>query len=623
MGPVLFVVGIIATVLLGYSNPFVTNGQNGQGLDQPDYSAYDACRPQVNTGRLVTVDVRDELSDYYINNVNHPEFNKENKQWVLVKENATIPAWKVTLDEREGSPRGGERFAEMEHLGTSQGIAGSSNNPDVGKDVYIGIGWCNPETGVAFGAGRPFSCLDPLVQDTVFVVAREGSTNTTEDKVIHCPNEYPLDQPDKPWTLCKQWGENPEEFNDPPHTQENLERYWWSFNVYYDASKLPANPTYNDLPCWMRELAESCPGGGDVFGDARYQADINCTDNNILGVASAQGQPDDKKPRLIINKNEITITNPPSNVTLASHYISLSKLTEPPNDPIIGTAYNGHFNVRIRTGNVQGTSADHVLILDPRLSGHDGPYWTFAPILGTNKPQANSLQLGTFHPGIPSYFYEWWTPSCKPAIYLYPEKETQVSVKVTPNGYITESIPEHGKNGWTVTAYPNGSLYQLKTDNRKLKTEFPYLYYEAAVENVQVPKDHGWYIKSASLEKFFDYILPQLGLNEKESQDFKDYWISKLQNEGENWFITLIDRNELDRVEPVSISPAPDNFIRVRFYFEKIDEDQMGKSNFENWDLFRTFEHSNIRTFHRDGFTAVDWGGILANGTCGMEEISK
>ena len=32
-----------------------------------------------------------------------------------------------------------------------------------------------------------------------------------------------------------------EQFNNPPHTQENLSKYWWKFNVYYDASKLQQN----------------------------------------------------------------------------------------------------------------------------------------------------------------------------------------------------------------------------------------------------------------------------------------------------------------------------------------------------------------------------------------------
>lgn len=50
--------------------------------------------------------------------------------------------------------------------------------------------------------------------------------------------------------------------------------------------------------------------------------------------------------------------------------------------------------------------------------------------------------------------------AAKPVIYLYPEKETTVTVKLDYAGALTCTYPAYG-DGWTVTACPDGTL----TDN--------------------------------------------------------------------------------------------------------------------------------------------------------------
>ena len=44
----------------------------------------------------------------------------------------------------------------------------------------------------------------------------------------------------------------------------------------------------------------------------------------------------------------------------------------------------------------------------------------------------------------------------KPVIYLYPEEETEVTVKLDYNGTLTSTYPAYG-DGWTVTAQPDGT----------------------------------------------------------------------------------------------------------------------------------------------------------------------
>lgn len=50
----------------------------------------------------------------------------------------------------------------------------------------------------------------------------------------------------------------------------------------------------------------------------------------------------------------------------------------------------------------------------------------------------------------------------KPIIYLYPEEETNVEVKLDNSELITCSYPKY-EESWKVTAYPNGDLIDKKT----------------------------------------------------------------------------------------------------------------------------------------------------------------
>ena len=64
-------------------------------------------------------------------------------------------------------------------------------------------------------------------------------------------------------------------------------------------------------------------------------------------------------------------------------------------------------------------------------------------------------------------------PAAKPVLYLYPEKETTVTVKLDYAGTLTCTYPAYG-DGWTVTACPDGTL----TDDAG--QTYSYLYWEGA-----------------------------------------------------------------------------------------------------------------------------------------------
>lgn len=636
------VLAIFSTALLGASIPFGntidSSTQTGTIFNDPA-----ACRPTLENDTMVKVQVDPSVAHLYTaaNPANDPEegldFDKTDDEWILVKRRAPIPAWKAALITHE---RGDDEVAEMERVGTVESLTPASQDSN-GKEVYIGTGWCDPETGENFdyGEDQPYEyCLDPLVQDVIFVVDRQATAPGSEDN-----QEVTCDSTTKDtWLKCFDWGAGTAPaalYEQYPRTQQNIDKYYWMFDVYYKEAKLPADATTEDLPCWIETQCYQNLDIEEAIHAIRRRekaATPNCEvvditrDNSIQIAQTSSGNNNDvlgftvnaQNSPAVLSSGVMDITNPPGDITMAENYLFSSSLSIPPDpggmDELIGVVRSPldvpEFNIYLRRGNVEGETADHALILDPAPAGDtDGPYLMYIPLLGDSKPNAKSLQLGSFIPGIPSYFYEWWTPSCKPALYLYPEKEVNLSVTVHPNGYITESIPPHGEQGWNIVAKPDGTILE-HAEYGVQNTEYSYLYYEAAIKNITVPKDRGWIKTTDQFPVFFADILPKLGLNEKESQDFLDYWLPKLTSEGNRWFITLIDEDEVNRVEPVSFSVQPDNFLRIRFYFENIDQKIISP--------ITAYHIPNIQ-YERSGFTVIDWGGILGNGSCGLEETSR
>lgn len=186
----------------------------------------------------------------------------------------------------------------------------------------------------------------------------------------------------------------------------------------------------------------------------------------------------------------------------------------------------------------------------------------------------------------------WWTPACKPIVYLYPEKKQNVLVKLDPKGFLLETIPKYPKEGWFVESYPDGKIvYKGKTYN--------YLYYESKIkdEEITIPEE-GFLVAYEELEIFFQKILPKTGLNVKESIEFIDYW-KKALPKVPYYFIGLMDRESIDKIEPLTIIPTPESVIRVRFYFRPLEDKNI------------QVKEPVIIAGKRDGFSVVEWGGMV------------
>jgi len=181
----------------------------------------------------------------------------------------------------------------------------------------------------------------------------------------------------------------------------------------------------------------------------------------------------------------------------------------------------------------------------------------------------------------------------KPVIYLYPPETEKISVQINPLGGLFKTEPAYN-NGWNVLADPQGSLTNL-ADGQK----YPYLFWEGRGGMYQTP-DKGFVVAQADVHQFLTQKLQQLGLNQKESADFMQFWEPKMQG-APYYFVTFMGNDIMDQLAPLSINPKPDTVIRVLMDFKPLSQ----PINVEGF---------NIRTPARKGFTVVEWGGVLNSG---------
>jgi len=211
-----------------------------------------------------------------------------------------------------------------------------------------------------------------------------------------------------------------------------------------------------------------------------------------------------------------------------------------------------------------------------------------SPVDLTQSKKSLQLQKVTF---VQTPTYSWYTPSCKPAIYLYPTKRERVNVRVETSGIFTLTIPDYSENGWNIIANPNGII---ESEGQTFK----YLYYESKIPDslVKVP-DKGYVVTRSELPGLFNLILPKLGLATEERNEFNTYWLKALPY-SPYYFVGVMDKKSIDSIEPLIINPAPDSINRVRLYFELLEKPKV-------------VAEPIINTPERKGFSVIEWGGMV------------
>ena len=176
----------------------------------------------------------------------------------------------------------------------------------------------------------------------------------------------------------------------------------------------------------------------------------------------------------------------------------------------------------------------------------------------------------------------------KPVIYLYPPTDLQCSVKVNISGKLTCTYPEHGENGWeSFTAKPDGTL--VFPDGR----EYYSLYWEG-ISDKKPDFSAGFCVKGRDTAAFLQDILLEIGLNEREANEFIIYWLPQMQNNSYN--LISFQGDAYTSAAPLDIAPAPDSLLRVMMTFRPLEKSV-------------EIEPQSFRGFERNGFTVVEWGG--------------
>lgn len=180
----------------------------------------------------------------------------------------------------------------------------------------------------------------------------------------------------------------------------------------------------------------------------------------------------------------------------------------------------------------------------------------------------------------------------KPLIYLYPEEETEVSVKLDFVGKLTVTYPAYG-DIWEVTAQPDGTLR-----NHADGKEYAYLFWEG--EGMRdFDFSEGFVIKGEDAAEFLQEQLTEMGLTVRESNEFIVYWLPRMQENQYN--LVSFQWENYEEAAKLKITPEPDNILRVFMAFKGIDKPI-------------EIPEQKLPKLTREGFTVVEWGGTEIEG---------
>lgn len=177
----------------------------------------------------------------------------------------------------------------------------------------------------------------------------------------------------------------------------------------------------------------------------------------------------------------------------------------------------------------------------------------------------------------------------KPNIYLYPEQtETlDVTLMFPVGGRLLKSEPAY-QNGWHISVHTSGIINE----------QYRFLFYESMLPN-HFQTAEGWIIAKDDLASFFQSNLEDYGFIQPEINDFLEYWMPLL-DEYSFYLIFPQNRHIVDQMVILNISKHPDSVQRLLYLFKG--------SNSNRDDI----NPPQIDPFIRNGFTVVEWGGMLA-----------
>lgn len=176
----------------------------------------------------------------------------------------------------------------------------------------------------------------------------------------------------------------------------------------------------------------------------------------------------------------------------------------------------------------------------------------------------------------------------KPIIYFYPTDTINLHVQLNYDGEIIHTYPESNSN-WEMIAYPDGTL--IDSTGRSY-----YSIYWEGITPHQKTMNTGFIVNQSETITFLEEKLANLGLNEREANEFIIFWLPILNQNAKNFI--HFDTEHYIQYAALNIQPVPETLIRIMMLHCPID-------------VNLNIPEQIISTSGtlRKGFTVVEWGG--------------
>lgn len=176
--------------------------------------------------------------------------------------------------------------------------------------------------------------------------------------------------------------------------------------------------------------------------------------------------------------------------------------------------------------------------------------------------------------------------SAKPVLYLYPEEETEVTVRLDYDGELTCTYPAYD-GGWTVAAAPDGTLTDASGRT------YNYLYWEGVTQTAY-DFSRGFCVPGADTAAFLEDALARLGLTRREANELIVYWLPRM--EGNPYNLISFQSSAYTDHARLTVTPEPDSVLRVFMAWSPLEAPV-------------DVPAQELPAFDRRGFALVEWGG--------------
>jgi hypothetical protein len=180
-----------------------------------------------------------------------------------------------------------------------------------------------------------------------------------------------------------------------------------------------------------------------------------------------------------------------------------------------------------------------------------------------------------------------YVPVDKPNLYLYPEVDTELSVRLPGWRRITAADPLYPPQGWTVEAHPDGRLTTAQGPR-------DFLFYEILWDAHRFQREEGWCAGASWAQATVEDSMADLGFLENEIADFAAAWDGGWPDAA---FVTIYP--QVEDLALLRIDPEPERLLRAWFLVEE---------------GCQPVRPPHLERVERTGYHAAEWGVAFGEG---------